>query len=212
MDLAYYESPPGLQFLHCRRFDADVAGGESTFLDGHLAAEEFRRRDFTAFTTLTRVPATFQKVHYERDDPVHIVARRPHIVVDHSLGVDARTAPVTAVFWAPPFEGPLRVPPGDVEAYYDAYGKFAALLAELEAERRYLIEYRAKPGEIAVFNNRRMLHGRRHYSSGAAPGARLLQGTYVNADEALSRLRTLESTVPLRERRGVGRVGNQQSF
>lgn len=32
-DLAYYESPPGLQLLHCVTFDDAIKGGESTLLD-----------------------------------------------------------------------------------------------------------------------------------------------------------------------------------
>lgn len=42
-DLAYYESPPGVQMLHCLRFDDSVEGGESTFMDAHAAAERLRQ-------------------------------------------------------------------------------------------------------------------------------------------------------------------------
>jgi alpha-ketoglutarate-dependent taurine dioxygenase len=40
---------------------------------------------------------------------------------------------------------------------------------------RMLIEYRAEPGEIAVFNNRRMLHGRSGFEGGER---HLLEGCY----------------------------------
>ena len=225
IDLAYYESPPGIQLLHCRQFDDDVTGGESTFMDGIFAAEELRRRDYAAFRTLLSVPATFQKVHFDREQPVHIVARRPHIVIDTSVGLGPKSAPVTAVFWAPPFEGPLRVDTSEVRPYYEAYGKFAALLKEMEAERQYLVEFRVAVGEVLTFNNRRMLHGRRHFfSPEGAPGRRCLQGTYVNADDALSRLRTLVTAaekaavakgrtyLPIRKGPFVpARAGNQQA-
>jgi Taurine catabolism dioxygenase TauD, TfdA family len=39
IDLAYYESPPGLQLLHCLQFDDDVVGGLSQLLDGYRVAE-----------------------------------------------------------------------------------------------------------------------------------------------------------------------------
>ena len=39
VDLAYLESPPGLQFLHCLQFDDDVVGGLSTLVDVFEAAE-----------------------------------------------------------------------------------------------------------------------------------------------------------------------------
>jgi hypothetical protein len=39
MDLAYLESPPGLQLLHCLQFDEDIQGGLSQLLDGFRVAE-----------------------------------------------------------------------------------------------------------------------------------------------------------------------------
>jgi gamma-butyrobetaine dioxygenase len=41
-DLVYYESPPGLQLLHCLRFDASIQGGATTFVDVFAAAEALR--------------------------------------------------------------------------------------------------------------------------------------------------------------------------
>lgn len=61
-DLAYYESPPGLQALHCRQFAPCVTGGESTFMDALAMAEAFREAHPREFATLCSVPATFQKV------------------------------------------------------------------------------------------------------------------------------------------------------
>lgn len=239
VDLVYYESPPGLQLLHCREFDSHIIGGESTFIDGFLAAEELRRRDPAAFMTLTRVPATFQKVHYDREWPVHIVAARPHIAVDSTLHSEADAAAgagdVTGVFWAPQFEGPLRVPPEHVDAYYEAYAAFARVLRDVERDGRFMIEFRMQPGDISVFNNRRMLHGRRVFglppespavSAGAAGaqtavdaggaatrrknGSRLLQGCYVNIDEYKSRLMYLCHKYGGLD--AVKRVANQQWF
>ena len=39
MDLCYYESPPGLQLLHCMRNDDGVVGGESLLIDAFSVAE-----------------------------------------------------------------------------------------------------------------------------------------------------------------------------
>ena len=75
MDLLYYESPPGIQLLHCLRFDENVAGGHSTFVHAHRVAEELRRRNPEAFETLTRVPATFQKDHMERENAAQMFYR-----------------------------------------------------------------------------------------------------------------------------------------
>jgi alpha-ketoglutarate-dependent taurine dioxygenase len=221
VDLAYYESPPGLQLLHCRQFDADVAGGESTFVDAFHAAEVLRVRDQLAFDVLARVPCTFEKVHFDRPQPVLMRFQRPHLCVrppswtslasppDHGTASTASTGVVTSVFWAPMFEGVLRVHPDDLVPYYRAYAVLADILADIENDGRMLIEYRAEPGEIAVFNNRRMLHGRRGFEGG---GRRLLEGCYVSADEWKSRYavltRRLEGEWGLAR---VKRVGNSDN-
>ena len=172
MDLCYYESPPGLQLLHCLRFDSDVDGGESLLIDAFTAAESLRESCPVAFETLCQVPATFLKDHSQRANPVLLSYQRPH------LAVDPRTRRLTGVFWSPPFEGPLRgIAPDAVGAYYDAYKK---LHAAIEAAPRW--ELRLREGEMLVFNNRRMLHGRAAFSGGA-DGARHLRGGYVNIDE-----------------------------
>lgn len=196
IDLVYYESPPGLQLLHCREFDASIEGGESTFIDGFYAAEILKQRNPEAFRTLCRVPATFQKVHYSRAQPVHLVSQRPHISVGGPNGGDY----VTGIFWAPPFEGPLRVPEEDIQPYYEAYSAFSEVLRQMEDEEiPGLIKFRMRPGEISVFNNRRMLHGRRAFwkaeGSDTSNGKRVLQGCYLNIDEYKSRYNVLVNTV-----------------
>ena len=203
-DLAYYESPPGLQLLLCREFSGGVQGGESTFACGLAAAEALRREDPQAFATLCRVPTTFQKVHYARAQPVHMVTARPIVALGRQWGGEG---PVTAVFWAPPFEGPLRVPLADVAPYYAAYRAFAALLAQIEAgERPGLLQFRLAPGEAVVFNQRRVLHGRRAFA-GQGVLRRVLQGCYVQADEWMSALRCAEGP---EQSTAHARTGNQQ--
>jgi gamma-butyrobetaine dioxygenase len=262
VDLVYYESPPGLQLLHCRRFDPEIRGGQSTFMDAFEVAEAFRDRDPEAFRVMASTPATLQKVHYKRAQPAHIVSQRPHITVD-SLGasvryrskIDAlladalrqpppasasaaaeqqrRTAlrasleavhpfdpllygDITGIFWAPPFEGPLQVPEASVGPYFDAYLSFAQLFRQMETEGRHMVEYRMVPGDISVFNNRRVLHGRRTF--GAPPDAlhaqRVLQGCYLNADDYKSRFTALCSRFagpldPVAGVPSVKRIGNQ---
>jgi alpha-ketoglutarate-dependent taurine dioxygenase len=83
LDLAYYESPPGFQFLHALRFDETVKGGESTFVDTFAVAEEFRRLHPAHFATFLRVPATFKKHHLERSNPAIMEYQRPHIQLNH---------------------------------------------------------------------------------------------------------------------------------
>lgn len=178
MDLVYYESPPGLQFLHCIEFDDAIKGGESTFLDSFEVAVKFREQYPKDFENLSRIPATFQKIHFNRDRPVCMVYHRPHIALN-------RHKQIIGVNWSPPFEGPLKsTDENDIKAYHESYIRFSRFL-----NTQPKLEYKLKPGEIACFNNRRILHGRREFTT---DGFRYLQGCYVNIDEFKSEVLTNE--------------------
>lgn len=156
MDLAYYESPPGIQLLHCMEFPAAVKGGDSTFYDTFVLAELLREREPEAFATLVRVAATFQKSHAERERPAQMFYTRPHIVTD----TGGAAGDVIAVFWSPPFEGPLCAPPEDVAAYYAAYDAFADLMEDEAVMAQHMVSLRLEPGDTVTFNQRRLLHVR----------------------------------------------------
>ena len=113
MDLCYYESPPGVQLLHCIQFDEDVLGGESFLIDAFEVGERVREKHPVAFQSLARLPATFIKDHAKRERPVLMSYQRPHFSVD----AEGR---LTGVFWSPPFEGPLHLPLDNIPEYYAA--------------------------------------------------------------------------------------------
>ena len=106
--------------LHCLKFADTIVGGESTFVDTFIIADVLRKRYPEAFEALCTIPATFQKSHVEREHPAQMFYQRPHISTNHQ-------GEVNAVFWSPPFEGPLKVHANDVDKYYDAYDKFKYL-------------------------------------------------------------------------------------
>ena len=216
-DLAYYESPPGVQLLHCMQFEDSIQGGDSTFIDAMHVAEELRGVCPEAFNVLATVPATFQKVHYARETPVHMVYQRPHIT---TATVNPMMQPlsnqqfgaVTAVSWAPIFEGPLAVHPSVVEAYYDAYVAFSRLMKAREHSPNVgspssgsFVQLRMQAGDMVIFNNRRMLHGRRAFGKMEAAEAatgRHLQGCYLNIDEYKSALSVMTAKQALKEHGG----------
>ncbi|CAM9738989.1 unnamed protein product [Chrysoparadoxa australica] len=125
-DLVYYESAPGLQLLHCLRFDEELKGGKTIWLDALAAANVFRRKHPKEFDVLKSVPATFQKIRDsvtpEEGDgndssatpnaaaasPAHLTYQRPHIEV-------TADGEIVAVNWAPMFEGMLSIPIQDQE-------------------------------------------------------------------------------------------------
>ena len=193
-DLSYYESPPGLQFLHCLEFDQSVVGGDSTFVDTFVMVDLLRQQNPEAFDILQTIPATFQKNHFNRDLPAQFYYRRPHITTNASNDV-------TQVFWSPAFEGPVHMDDETavhlgyaseadaMDAYYYGYRSFAKLLTSERVLNEWGINFRASPGEILSFNQRRMLHGREEFHG---EGQRHMQGCYVGEGDFLSRHRVLE--------------------
>ena len=194
-DMQYYESPPGIQLLHCLKFDSCVEGGESTIVDMFYFAEEFRIQHPEEFDVLCRVNASFYKVNFDFTPPAYCRNSRPVIVTDHDSGE------IKAVHWNPCMDSPLCADPQWVEPFFDAQWKFAHMLETFPCKH----EFRLTPGDLIVFNNRRMSHARNAFSLNG--GERHLQGCYVNIDD----FRSAVEGVCLAEGRPLHhiRVGNQ---
>jgi alpha-ketoglutarate-dependent taurine dioxygenase len=211
-DLTYYESKPFLQLLHCVS-NGSIVGGESVLIDSMAAAEELRRIAPDIFAVLCHTEATFLKERAGAD----MVTPKPHIRTDPSLGH------VVEINWSPPFEGPWQLSPWyAVEDYVCAYQALEIMLndqwnaesevaqsllpRDLETQlreyaRQYTWEYALQRGDVLVFNNQRLLHGRREFTA-VGDGCRHLIGCYTDAMDTTSRYRQL-----LRERGGTGGGG-----
>jgi len=225
-DLAYYASPPGLQLLHCVTFGDRVEGGESTLVDGMAAAAALRTSDPDRFRTLSEARATFVK----QREGASMTYLRPHIDVLSGPAGDGERE-IVGVHWAPPFEGPLALPRAEMDRYYDAYGAFEMMVDDSlppdasssayseeqirryrEYARWYTWEKRLEEGEMLVFNNQRMLHGRRGFRVRGGDGdgggvERLFEGCYTDICDTLGRYRVLQRT-ELSEREAVGSMKN----
>ena len=214
-DLAYYESKPFLQLLQCISHTGQ--GGASVLIDAMAAAEYLRTIAEDLFKVLCHVEATFVKQRPGAD----IVSFKPHI------RVSPHTGEVIEVNWSPPFEGPPTLVPssemGEVSVlneYFRAYQAMECLLDNHATEagegilepglrsmlkdysRHYTWEQVLEPGDILVFNNQRMCHGRRGFTSSKTEGVNLerhLVGCYTDAMETINTYRVLQ-----REQRGRG--------
>ena len=60
---------------------------------------------------------------------------------------------------------------------------------EYTRDSRFTIRYRLNPGDLIVFDNRRILHGRDEI---IPDGERRLRGCYMDQDEVYSRYRVLD--------------------
>lgn len=168
MDLLYYESPPGLQFLHC--LQNKVEGGSSVFVDSFAVAETMRSEYPQEFETLCRYRVDFK---YENDG-VHYHQSRATIVLNQDTGA------IEYVNYSPPFQGTL-VPEG-----FSLYHKAIAIFASLIGQESYRYELVLREGECVVFNNRRTLHARKAFGN----GKRWLKGSYSDIDTLWSKYRT----------------------
>ena len=145
-------------------------GGDSLFADGIALAEHLRDTDSAGFALLAQTPVPF---HY-RSDNADLYAERPLIQL-------SCRGEVTAVHYNSRSIAPLLdVSPRAAAPFYAAYRRFATLLRD----PRYQLKFRLAAGEIVVFDNQRILHGRTAFSS--ARHARHLRGCYLTRDSVYS--------------------------
>jgi alpha-ketoglutarate-dependent taurine dioxygenase len=166
-DNPYRDPVPGFQALHTLIAAPD--GGDSLFADGFAIAEQLRQTDPKAFEIISRTPVPF----WYRAAGVDLYAERPLIELSCANVVTAVTYNNRAI-------RPLRLPAAECQTYYVAYRKFAALLRE----SRLQMATRLNGGDLVVFDNRRVLHGRTGFASARHP--RHLQGCYLTRDSVYS--------------------------
>ncbi|KAI8577400.1 hypothetical protein K450DRAFT_212882 [Umbelopsis ramanniana AG] len=177
MDLLYYEAPPGLQLLHSLK--NSVTGGSSIFVDSFKAVEIMKTEHFDDYTALKEIPVTF---HYVNDGH-HMYYRRPTIVDDKAQEGGSWGMHVN---YAPPFQGPLDIDdPLEAARFYKAFQTFADIIED----RNLRFELTLQPGQLVIFANRRVLHGRTAFDP--TSGDRHLKGTYVELDLFKDKLRVL---------------------
>jgi alpha-ketoglutarate-dependent taurine dioxygenase len=180
-DNPYREPVPGFQALHALVAAPD--GGDSLFADGYALAEHLRATDSDAFARLTQTPVPF---HYRSKD-AELYAERPLIQL-------SCCGDVTAVHYNGRSIAPLRLSARDAAAFYAAYRRFAMLLREPTLQ----LKFKLTDGDLVVFDNQRILHGRTAFTSARHP--RHLRGCYLTRDsvygEAALLRRTLEGEKP----------------
>ncbi|KXH68383.1 TfdA family Taurine catabolism dioxygenase TauD [Colletotrichum salicis] len=173
-DMLYLESPPRIQLLHC--LENSCSGGESIFSDALQAASWIKRFEPDGYDAMTKYPLPY---HYNKNGFFYRQAR-PVIA--------GRNEKDREVWWSPPFQAPF---PGMRDEA--ASGEWKNWLHGARAFQRILeqsdnvYQYRLKPGECVLFDNRRVLHGRRAFDT--ASGRRWLKGTYVADEDFRSALR-----------------------
>ncbi len=172
-DEPYRASPPGIVLFHCIETDA-TGGGTSLFMDGFELASRVRAEDPAGFAALARHPQRFRR-HFA--DDVDLQAAFPVI----ALGPGGDIAGVRI---NDRVAAPLAIPPDDVEVYYRGLHR----LLRLAEDESLMLRRTLRPGDVAIFDNHRILHGR---SELTLNGRRWLQWLGVDRGDLFSRLRIL---------------------
>lgn len=173
VDLPTREYQPGLQILHC--LENTASGGEAVMVDGLRIAEFLAAHEPEAYRILTTERFTFQN----RSKTSDYRWLSPVIVCDPGTGIP------TEVRIAGFLRGPMAAPAERMAPAYRALRRIFAL----SRDPRFQIRYGYRPGDLVLFDNRRLMHGRSAFDPTA--GARWLQGIYLERDELHSRLRIL---------------------
>ena len=142
-DNPYRDPVPGFQLLHC--LSAAGQGGESIFVDGMAAAERVRAHDPDAFSTLCQTPILYRF----QDATIDLAAERTMLEVDTQ-------GEFRAIYYDDRSIAPLPLKGPRLKKYYPAYRQ----LAELLREPARSVVYRLQPGDLVLFDNTRILHGR----------------------------------------------------
>jgi gamma-butyrobetaine dioxygenase len=170
-DNPYRDPCPTLQLLHCL-IQADE-GGETALVDGFHAALRLREVNPAAFELLTGNEILFS---YQGEGAI-VETRCPIITLD-TKGAPKRIRINNRSLT------PLILPYDRVMPFYEALFLFRSILEDETLHFRYHLE----AGDLVLFDNERVLHGR----VGHSIGERHLQGCYADRDGLLSTLRVLE--------------------
>jgi len=166
-DGTYSHDAPGLQMLLCMEYDA--TGGESIMVDGFRIAAALEESSPQIYADLTRIGVT----GVYKGDGVELKARRPIFRTDE-------TGRLVQVSFNNYDRDTVMLPRDDMRALYAGIRAFDNLANDPAFQWRYTLE----PGDMMVFDNWRVLHGR-----GPFRGRRKMAGSYLNREDYESAVR-----------------------
>ena len=168
-----YRTPvPGIQLLHCLVNETD--GGDSTLVDSLAVVEQLRTENVDWFEVLATTPVQFRF----RDATTDLRSERT--VIERDL-----SGRVTGLNYSPRLDHLPLMSSERTHLYHSARHRLAELLRDPAFELRLRLD----PGDVEMFANDRVLHGRSAYDPNQ--GMRHLQGCYIDADGPRSRYRVL---------------------
>lgn len=181
-DMLYVVQPPRIQLLHC--IENSCEGGESIFCDGNYAARAMID-DPAEAESVDLLSNYLVRYHYQKHPFFYRQARPVFNMKTDDLG----NRELVNVWWSPPFQAPNPPLGRDAgHAQHRAWHKaMQTFERHLNAEAN-VHEYKLTPGECVIFDNRRVMHGRKAFNTGS--GYRWLRGTYIADEDFRARMRS----------------------
>ncbi|MET2830720.1 clavaminate synthase family protein [Mesorhizobium shangrilense] len=173
-DEPFRYSPPGFIFFHAIRTGAGT-GGTSLMVDGFHVAELMRKNSAELFGLLTRHGVTF---HREHAGEVFFSAEA------HVISLDAAGA-VTGIRYNDRCLAPQAAPLDRIDGLIEALAELTRLICDPQNQ----FQHQLQPGEVLVFDNQRVMHGRSAFDPTLA--VRHLRSCNIDRDGVHSAFRTL---------------------
>ena len=160
-DATYSNDAPGLQLLLCCHYNAQ--GGESIMVDGFKIADVIKREHKDLFDILSTVEVPGNYV----GDGVFLESKRPIFKLNSNKEI-------VQVSFNNYDRAAFRLENDLMIKFYEAIKKFDMMANSEKFQWRYIL----KPGELLIFNNWRILHGRKAFK-----GSRKMSGCYINKED-----------------------------
>lgn len=170
-DNPYRNPVPTLQLLHC--LESSTSGGETILVDGFRIAEYIYNSSIGHFNMLCNSPVSFRY----RTEHVWLEAKTTLLGLD-SQGYIQRVRLNNRSI------RPFDVNMSRLPEFYKAY----QYLLNCVGSDRFQVRFKLNPGDLILFDNERILHGRTAYKGA---GQRHIVGCYADRDGLMSTWRIL---------------------
>ncbi|WP_168011948.1 TauD/TfdA family dioxygenase [Halomonas salinarum] len=171
-DNPYRNPVPGIQLLHC--LVNETSGGLSTLADSLKVLEQLRHETPEGYELLKTTSVRFRFI----DAGTELVTHRTMIQTDDD-------GHPTGVHYSPRLDALPLLSEAQTRLFHRARQRLGELLTDPAYEVRFALE----AGELMLFDNSRVLHGRTSYNTDE--GHRHLQGCYLDTDGPRERFASL---------------------
>ncbi|XP_070565536.1 gamma-butyrobetaine dioxygenase-like [Ptychodera flava] len=182
-DLPHYHYPPNITVFHCIKQSA--AGGESVFADGFKTALQLREENPEAFQILCDTNCDFINRGQDMIE-YYTKCSRPTFRLDKDGNISE------VYFCNVARDTRLRMPVEKVYPYYKAIKSYVELMYRPENT----VNFRLQPGDMVVFENTRILHGRNSFEA-TEDAERHLEIAFLDWDGVYSKIRCLRERLAM---------------